>query len=245
MTLENIKSLLNNNNFDFHYIDEVDSTMLKIKQINSNRNLLLMANKQTKGMGRRGSTWTSPSGNVYISIKLQNILDTKYHFLNTAYTSNIICEVIEKICNIETKIKWPNDILIEEKKISGVISEIYKSNNNIIISTGLGVNITTSPKVTDYVTTHINEYNKNIDNIKFVYELLNEYLKNLHLLKNYSKSILDKYKLRLKFLSKNIKLKLDNNFVKQGIFYGLNEDGSIILKTNSIYENIYNARIIK
>ena len=76
-----------------------------------------MANKQKMGIGRRGTNWISPEGNVYISLILKNILDIKNHFLNTAYTSNIICDVIEKTCNTEVKIKWPNDILVKDKKI--------------------------------------------------------------------------------------------------------------------------------
>ncbi len=244
MSFENIKSLLSNYNFDFYYLNEVDSTMLKIKNFKSQRNICLMANKQTSGIGRRGASWESPEGNLYISILLRNILDIKHHFINTAYTSNIICDVIDKICKIETKIKWPNDILINDKKICGIISEIYNENNDTLINTGFGINIISAPKVNDYVTTNVNEYNKKINNLKFTYLLMEEYLKNIDLLKNISQKIIKKYKLRLKYLNKNIKLELDNNQIKEGIFYDLNDDGSIMLKSNLSSENIYNAKIL-
>ena len=245
MTLEGIKSLLKKNKFDFHFLNEVDSTMSKIKNLSSENNICLMANKQNQGIGRRGTKWISPKGNVYISLLLKNILDIKNHFLNTAYTSNIICEVIEKICKVETKIKWPNDIIINDKKICGIISEIYNKNNQMLINTGFGINIITSPEVNDYETTYVNEYNMNINNITFVYNLMEEYLLNLNLLKNRSDIIMKKYKSRLKFLKDNIKLKLDNNNIKEGILYDLNYDGSILFKSNSGYKNIYNASIIK
>ena len=128
MSIDGIQSLLKKNNFDFHFLNVVESTMSEIKYYSSDKNICLMANKQTHGKGRRGANWVSPEGNVYISILLKNIVDVKNHFLNTAYTSNIICEVLEKICNVETNIKWPNDILIKDKKICGIISEIYKKN---------------------------------------------------------------------------------------------------------------------
>ena len=245
MTLESIEFLLKKNKFDFHFLNEVDSTMSQIKNLISKNNVCLMANKQNEGIGRRGAKWISPKGNVYISLLLKNLLNIKNHFLNTAYTSNIICEVIEKICNVETEIKWPNDILIKDKKICGIISEIYNKNNEIFINTGFGINIISSPIVNDYQTTYINEYNKNIDNITFVYNLMEEYLINLNLLKNNSNIIINKYKLRLKFLKENIKLKFDDNTTKEGIFYSLNNDGSIMLKSNHLFENIYNASIIK
>ena len=245
MTLEGIKSLLKKNKFDFHFLNEVDSTMSKIKNLSSENNICLMANKQNQGIGRRGTKWISPKGNVYISLLLKNILDVNNHFFNTAYTSNIICEVIEKICKVETKIKWPNDIIINDKKICGIISEIYNKNNQMLINTGFGINIISSPEVNDYETTFVNEYNMNINNITFVYNLMEEYLLNLNLLKNNSDIIMKKYKSRLKFLKENIKLKLDNNNIKEGILYDLNYDGSILFKSNSGYKNIYNASIIK
>ncbi len=245
MSLTKVKSLLNNHNFDFYYLDEVDSTMLKIKTLFSKNNICLMANKQTKGLGRRGAHWISPEGNVHISILLKNILNIKNHFINTAFASVTICNVIDKLCGIESKIKWPNDILINDKKICGIISEIYNRNNEILINTGLGINIVTSPIVNEYITTHVNEYNKNINNFIFVYEFMQEYLKSFDILKSNSKTIMEQYKSKLILYSKNIKLKLDNNKIKEGFFYGLNDDGSLILKNNLLYENIYNARILK
>ena len=245
MSIDGIQSLLKKNNFDFHFLNVVESTMSEIKYYSSDKNICLMANKQTHGKGRRGANWVSPEGNVYISILLKNIVDVKNHFLNTAYTSNIICEVLEKICNVETNIKWPNDILIKDKKICGIISEIYKKNHDLLINTGFGINIISSPVVKDYQTTFVNKYNNDIDNVTFVHELMKKYLTNLSLLKNNSKTIIKNYKLRLKFLKRNIKLKFENNHIKEGIFYGLNDDGSIIFKTNSISKNIYNASIIK
>ena len=245
MSLEDINYLLNINKFDFHFVKEIDSTMLEIKNLKSENNICLMANKQTSGKGRRGANWVSPEGNVYISILLKNILNIKNHFLNTAFTSNVICDVLEKICKLDAKIKWPNDILINDKKICGIITEIYKKNNEVHINTGFGINIKSSPKINEYDTTYLNEYNKNFDNIKFVYQLMNHYLINLNLLKGQSKTIIEQYKLRLKFLKKNIKLKFEDNHIREGLFYDLNDDGSIIFKTNSSFEKIYNARILK
>ena len=144
MSLDKIKNLLDKNNFDFHFIESVDSTMLEIKKLIYNRDVCLMANEQKKGFGRRGTTWESPKNNVYISILSKNILPIENHFLNNAFTTNIICSVIENICNVKTQIKWPNDILINKEKISGIISEIFSIKSDKYINTGFGVNIVLS-----------------------------------------------------------------------------------------------------
>ncbi|OUW95543.1 MAG: biotin--[acetyl-CoA-carboxylase] ligase [Pelagibacteraceae bacterium TMED237] len=245
MSLKKIKSLLNKNDFDFYYLECVDSTMSEIKKYNFKKNICLMANQQTKGFGRRGTTWESPKGNIYISILFKSIVDIQNHFINNAFTTNIICNVLEKVCNVKTEIKWPNDILINDKKISGIITEIYNNNNVNFINTGFGINVMTSPNLDNYLTTNINAYQKEINNFSFAFELMEEYFKNFHILISHSESILEMYKSRLKYLGSQIKLKINDNLFKEGILFDLNNDGSIILKSESTSETIYNARIIK
>ena len=244
MSLGRIKSLLDKNNYDFYFFESVDSTMSEIKKLRINRNTCLMANEQKKGFGRRGTIWESPKNNVYISILSKNILPIENHFLNNAFITNMICNVIENICNIKTQIKWPNDILINKEKISGIISEIFNINNDKYINTGFGVNIVSSPKIENYPTTNINKYNKEIDNCNFVYQIMEEYFRNFNQLQNNNEKIMTEYKSRLLYLGGNINLKIDEQNIKQGIFHNLNPDGSIILKNNVNFENIYNARII-
>ena len=244
MSLGKIKNLFDKNNFDFYFMESVDSTMSEIKKLSVKRNICVMANEQKKGFGRRGTIWESPKNNVYISILSKNILPIEINFLNNAFITNMICNVIENICNIKTQIKWPNDILINKEKISGIISEIFNINNDKYINTGFGVNIVSSPKIENYPTTNINKYNKEIDNFNFAYQIMEEYFSNFNQLHNNNEKIMTEYKSRLLYLGDNINLKIDEQNVKQGIFHNLNPDGSITLKNNINFENIYNARII-
>jgi len=244
MSLGKIKNLFDKNNFDFYFMESVDSTMSEIKKLSVKRNICVMANEQKKGFGRRGTIWESPKNNVYISILSKNILPIENHFLNNAFITNMICNVIENICNIKTQIKWPNDILINKEKISGIISEIFNINNDKYINTGFGVNVVSSPKIENYPTTNINKYNKEIDNFNFAYQIMEEYFSNFNQLHNNNEKIMTEYKSRLLYLGDNINLKIDEQNIKQGIFHNLNPDGSIILKNNFKFENIYNARII-
>ena len=244
MSLDKIKNLLNKNNFEFYYIESVESTMIEIKKLSLNRNICLMANEQKKGFGRRGTAWQSPKNNVYISILSKNILPVEYHFLNNAFITNMICSVIENYCNIKTQIKWPNDILINKEKISGIISEIFSANNDKYINTGFGVNIVTSPKIDNYPTTNLNKYNKKINKLNFVFKLMQEYFSNIKQLQNNHHGIMKDYKSRLLYLGTNIKLKIDKERIQSGIFHSLNLDGSITLKNKDNFENIYNGRII-
>ena len=101
-----------------------------------------------------------------------------------------------------------------------------------------------SPKIENYPTTNINKYNKEIDNFNFAYQIMEEYFSNFNQLHNNNEKIMTEYKSRLLYLGDNINLKIDEQNIKQGIFHNLNPDGSITLKSNVNFENIYNARII-
>ena len=215
MSLDKIKNLLDKNNFDFHFIETVDSTMSEVKKLIDNRDICLMANEQKKGFGRRGTTWESPKNNVYISILSKNILPIENHFLNNAFITNMICSVIENICNVKTQIKWPNDILINKEKISGIISEIFSIKSDKYINTGFGVNIVSSPKIENYPTTNINKYNKEINNFYFVYEIMEEYFNNFKQLLNNHEKIMTEYKSRLLYLGGNINLKIDEQSMEK------------------------------
>ena len=67
MTFQNIKKIILNEGFEFKHCNKVKSTMVKIRELFNEKNIALIADSQSKGMGRRGSVWYSPIGNIYIS----------------------------------------------------------------------------------------------------------------------------------------------------------------------------------
>ena len=73
---------------------------------------------------------------------------------------------------------------------------------------------------------------------------MEEYFKSFKQLQNNQEKIMTEYKSRLLYLGDNINLKINEQNIKQGIFHNLNTDGSITLKNDVNFENIYNARII-
>lgn len=110
---------------------------------------------QTKGRGQRGNTWQGePSKNVALSLILHpNFLDAKDQFLLTKITSlavaDLMAELLQKQENCNVKIKWPNDIYVNDSKIGGILIENILTKNTIqnsIIGIGLNVNQTEFPK---------------------------------------------------------------------------------------------------
>ena len=243
----NIKQILQNEGYVFKHYESVHSTMDTIKELfNYNKNkLFILADKQVEGKGRRGSFWHSPKGNVYLSFSLEMLIDIKDHFIINAAVALTIAKTIDYICNVSSKIKWPNDIMVNGKKISGLMTEIIKQKNTNYIIIGVGINVDSSPIISKYPTTFTKEINSSFEKINIIELFI------LNFFKKYNKieysvydSILKEFKKKLLYLNEIIHLQLDRSKFIKGRFEDINLDGSIVININGLKQNLYSARII-
>lgn len=102
---------------------------------------LVVAKSQSKGKGRLGNTWVSEEGNLYFSFLLKEELRRSELFIIIMKCSVSIIEILQKH-NINAKIKYPNDIVVDKHKISGILIESigYNDINNLIVGVGINVN---------------------------------------------------------------------------------------------------------
>ena len=199
--------------------DKIKSTQdYAIKLCNENKTELdktiIVAKSQSSGHGRYNRHWTSPTGNLYASFIYK--IDKKDPKISY-YIAVAIVFSLKKL-NIESKIKWPNDILIENKKVSGVL--IQYIDNFLII--GIGINIKSSPKLIKYETTYLNKY---LDKKTDLKEVLNLLIKNIDnvLSKNFD-YIYEKW---MEFAIKDKEISYKDKIYK---LLGIDKDGKLILK---------------
>ena len=242
-----LNDCLQKHNFEFFTLNSTTSTMDEAKsRVDSiNKNLILLANKQTRGRGRRGNKWVSPSGNIYCSIALTENLP-KNDFLKFGMLVSVaVKHSLEHIGLVDIFFKWPNDIYCHNKKISGVMQEVYLNKfekKTLII--GVGINFSSSPKKITYQTTHINEYVENISREKYFEIFINYFLYYFNeFFFNKDIDFIFEYKKIQMFLNTNIKIKVDENKIIKGQFLGINEDGSLILVKNKQKLSIYSGQI--
>jgi BirA family biotin operon repressor/biotin-[acetyl-CoA-carboxylase] ligase len=219
--------------------------MISIKNFVGRQNICMLADEQTLGIGRRGNEWVSPKGNIYISFLIKYDLSIKNHFLFTALTANAIIKFLNRYIHENINIKWPNDIIINSKKIAGIMTEIVQQNNIQYIIIGAGINILTSPKITDYKTCSLINYkdNLNYENvlINFIESYFNEY--EMITNKNYDQ-ILNLFKNQMSHFGSKINILLPNGDVKKVLLKNLNLDGSLLVEGGGKEENIFSGRII-
>ena len=130
-------------------LNAIDSTNSYLKNLSTVQSLedctVVVANHQTEGRGQMGTGWQSQEGkNLIVSVfKDVSFVDLEYHFFISIVTSLSIFDTLQKFNITRLKVKWPNDILSEDKKIAGILIENVIKQNKLqasIIGIGLNVN---------------------------------------------------------------------------------------------------------
>lgn len=125
--------------------ETIDSTNLEAKRLASSfaGNGIFISKEQTLGKGRRGRTWLSPKGTGhYMSLVYRPDIEPMAASMLTLLAGLAVCKSLNELYNLETKIKWPNDIVINGKKICGILTEMsaeIDAVNYVVI--GIGINV--------------------------------------------------------------------------------------------------------
>ena len=124
------------------YVPEVASTNTLAMQLAHERpeeGLVVLADSQTAGKGRQGRRWVdTPRGNILSSTLLRPVFPP--HLL-VMVASLAVVEAIEKVCGMQTAIKWPNDVLLDERKVCGILIETsHDPDGRLVAVLGIGIN---------------------------------------------------------------------------------------------------------
>jgi BirA family biotin operon repressor/biotin-[acetyl-CoA-carboxylase] ligase len=105
--------------------------------------LCVVADEQTAGRGRLQRTWVSPKGaGLYFSTLLRPTIPVDRWSLITFMTALAVNDALRAACDLETDIKWPNDLLAGERKICGILAEAIETEKGRAVVVGIGVNLT-------------------------------------------------------------------------------------------------------
>lgn len=138
------------------YFKTVDSTNTVAKENDYKDGTLLIAEEQTMGKGRMGREWISEQySGIYMSLVLFPKIPTEKINCLTLLAGLSVCETLNELCEIPFKIKWPNDIVSDGKKVCGILTEGVVSTNSTKAVIGIGLNVNNkcfSPELTDKAT---------------------------------------------------------------------------------------------
>ena len=160
--------------FNYKFVNSTNDIAINlIKQKNIKAGFVL-AEKQKKGRGQRGKKWISYKGNLFISIffSLEKINLTLKQLTKT--NTKLIIKLISQYYKKKIKLKLPNDILINKKKICGILQETIQKNDNKYLIVGIGLNLIKSPKIKEYPTTNLYDLTDSKISVDKISEELND-----------------------------------------------------------------------
>lgn len=230
---------------NFIYSDEVESTnsvLLNNKEFSQNGTVLL-AEFQSKGRGRKERVWISNAGqNLTFSILLKSDLkDYKLNLINLG-ASIAVAQGIENLFQLDAELKWPNDILVNKKKIAGILIESSSKGsklNKVVIGIGINVNQPNFPGKFDIQPTSVRrEFRELVNRERLLSEILNNFEDILSIIKSEPNKILNDWRNRCKMIGEKIRI-VEGEKIKVGIFEDIDENGILILKSGDKTEKIH------
>ncbi len=122
----------------FVFFKEVDSTNRVARELSEAGEVVVMAERQTAGRGRLGREWMSEKGGLYFSMALSPRLPIS-EVPKLTLTAGVA--VAEALSFANARLKWPNDVLVDGKKVCGILSEVVGEDLSVRVVVGIGVNV--------------------------------------------------------------------------------------------------------
>jgi BirA family biotin operon repressor/biotin-[acetyl-CoA-carboxylase] ligase len=219
---------------------EIDSTNKRAKELamyGAPEGTVVIAETQKEGRGRLGREWLSPTGGLYFSVILRPKLRPKATSKLTFVAGLAVAKVLDEMFDLKVETKWPNDVLVNRRKICGIISEMNTTDetvNFVVVGVGVNVNFDVTkvfPKQLRKTATSLeNEIGQKIQ-LEELFKMLLEQVENIYgiFLKEGFDSILEKWKSYASFLARRVEVTTLTEKMN-GVASDIDHEGALVLK---------------
>ena len=215
-----------------HYFEEVDSTMSEAKRLarkDCPPYTVVIAERQSKGRGRLQRTWFSDDGGLFFTLvlrpKIPAMMMSRYSFA----ASLCLAVIIQRELGIEARVKWPNDILVDDKKICGMLAEMEMESDMVsFLNIGIGLNVNNNPTINEPNATSLSILaGKKLSRKKILASFLDEM--KLLLSQPDLNQIIPQWKQHTITLNRTVKV-MTTSEEWEGVAVDIDENGALILK---------------
>jgi BirA family biotin operon repressor/biotin-[acetyl-CoA-carboxylase] ligase len=224
----------------FHSMDSTNSTAYQLALQGAEEGEIVVAESQKKGRGRLGRKWFSPPlSNLYLSVILRPEIPPQQASLITLMAAVATAGAIHKFSGLQPMIKWPNDILLRNRKVAGLLNEIHSEMDRIhFVILGIGVNLNMDEKmfskeIRSLATSLKREMGQSISRKAFLQTLLGE-LEMWYetFLKEGASPILKAWRDKAQIKGRPVKVTSFGE-VLSGTAIDVDNDGALILETKA------------
>ncbi|MFI3324742.1 MAG: biotin--[acetyl-CoA-carboxylase] ligase [Clostridia bacterium] len=239
LTKQSVQKYLNIQNLDLHVYETIASTNTSLKEWGSKgykEGTVIISKEQTSGKGRLGRKFSSPNGTgIYMSVLLRPNFSAEKALSITTAAAVAVAKSIEKLSDKKAKIKWVNDIFVDNKKVCGILTEAainFETSGLDYAVVGIGINLFTPENGFDEEIKNIagavfdNKINSDIRS-QFTACILDEFMAIYNKLPD--NSYISEYKSRSYLDGKEVTLNI-GQIQKSGIVVGIDNNARLLVK---------------
>ncbi len=209
----------------------------KLGEENVTNGTVVVTKKQTAGRGRRGRNWISPEGNCYFSLLLKPSIQTEHASRLTLVSALALAEAIKNVVGLETQIKWPNDVVVDGKKLCGILTESSIDVDGLkYVVIGIGINVNQKkfdPEIDSMATSLSLQLGQDVECAHMIAEFLNcfEMYFSIFIQTEDLSMLLSQYNALL--VNKNKEVRIVDQSERVGVAIGINDVGELLVRNNA------------
>lgn len=233
------------------YLDKVDSTNNYARSLSDsiNSDFLVVSDMQTLGKGRLGRIWDSPAGTgIFMSLCIKPDIAIEKASMITLVMAISLCDAIDELYSENSNIKWPNDIVMNSKKISGILTEMSSDIDGIkYIISGVGINVNNrkfADNIKEMASSLFLETGILMDRSTLIASIIHHFYNNFNIfLKTEDMTGLkEKYEKHLANIGKEVKI-LDPKGEYNALALGIDETGALLVNTDGKIKRIISGEV--
>lgn len=220
--------------YSYRCTDSTNTIAYQLAEKGQKEGTVIIAEEQKCGRGRLGRRWCSPPGGIYMSLILRPSIEPQDAQKLTLCAACAVADAIRKRCRLLAEIKWPNDILINKKKVCGILTEMKAEQDRIeFIILGIGINVNTSlkslPRGATSISAELKQQTSKVALTQNVLLTLEYYYELMHT--HFDKVIWEGRRLS-STLGNRVRVKTHNSIL-EGLAQDIDEHGALILRLDN------------
>ncbi len=215
-----------------HYFDQVDSTMEMAREMARTGCpplTVVVADTQTRGRGRMKRVWRSGKGGLYFTIILRPSVALAHSARINLYAAIILTRTLNTMFAVDARVKWPNDILVNEKKLAGLLTEVEAESDQVIyMNIGIGINVNNDPTSDEAGATTLRHLlGHPVSRIKLLTSFLNDFEADFSMAS--SKMVIDWWKQSTVTLNRSVEV-VTPRAVTRGMAVDIDGQGGLMIR---------------
>lgn len=232
--------------FFFEEIDSTNACAKTLADTGAADGTVVWAEHQTAGRGRHGRSWTdTPGDNLMFTVVVREVSDRHLPWV-PYYMSEAVAGGIERALDIRLNAKWPNDLLMNDKKVCGMLLEGSDNPAGRFVVAGIGINVNQMifpPEILHSATSLQMELGREVDRIPLFHSILENMEALLHEIRSHGgTAVLESWTNRCSTFGNRITLRTGSGTVN-GTALGLSKDGGLLLRTDDGLRTFYEGDV--